>query len=255
MKTNILFLTGLWCSLVIMVGCQKNPIHDPVDNHTSKTSIDWKGVYKGTIPCADCEGIKTQITLYSNEHYQRITQYLGKEESPTIEQGNFEWDSKGAKIILTITEGATQQYLVGENVLFHLDKSGNRIDGSLANYYILSKSITVANLEDKKWILVELKEQQIESGVSEEPIHLIFSSKDSLISGFNGCNRFSGQYELVSGNNFRSGPFLNTLMACKDMANASTFIEVMEKADNFTIVDDILSLNNGEMATLARFKI
>lgn len=144
---------------------------------------------------------------------------------------------------------------MGENVLFHLDKSGNRINGSLANYYILSKSITVANLEDKKWILVELKEQQIESGVSEEPIHLIFSSKDSLISGFNGCNRFTGQYELVNGNRFRSGPFLNTLMACKDMENASTFMEVIENADNFTIVDDVLSLNKGKMATLARLKM
>lgn len=29
----------------------------------SMTSVDWVGSYQGILPCADCEGIKTQIVL------------------------------------------------------------------------------------------------------------------------------------------------------------------------------------------------
>lgn len=27
--------------------------------HTAENSLDWNGKYTGTLPCADCEGIKT----------------------------------------------------------------------------------------------------------------------------------------------------------------------------------------------------
>ncbi len=27
----------------------------------SQNSLDWPGTYTGTLPCADCEGIKTEI--------------------------------------------------------------------------------------------------------------------------------------------------------------------------------------------------
>ena len=30
---------------------------------SSATSLDWEGVYRGVVPCADCEGIVTTITL------------------------------------------------------------------------------------------------------------------------------------------------------------------------------------------------
>ena len=28
-----------------------------MDSHNSENSLDWLGVYEGTIPCADCEGV------------------------------------------------------------------------------------------------------------------------------------------------------------------------------------------------------
>lgn len=30
---------------------------------TAETSLDWVGEYKGVFPCADCEGIETELEL------------------------------------------------------------------------------------------------------------------------------------------------------------------------------------------------
>lgn len=55
-----------------VVGTDENlmPMQSPmVDMHTSETSLDWAGVYEGTLPCADCEGIHTLIELHEDKSY------------------------------------------------------------------------------------------------------------------------------------------------------------------------------------------
>lgn len=42
-------------------------------------------------------------------------------------------------ITLLEMEGAPGKYQVGENQLWHLDENGNRIEGDLADRYILKK--------------------------------------------------------------------------------------------------------------------
>ena len=111
------------------------------------------------------------------------------------------------------------------------------------------------NLENKKWVLTELMGQKIESANSDKMIHLMFSDKDGIISGHNGCNLFSGSYELMSGNRLKSEPFANTLMTCQDMDTATKFMGVREKADNYTVVEGVLNLNKVRMAPLAKFRI
>lgn len=108
--------------------------------HNSKNSLDYHGIYKGTIPCADCEGIKTAITLAKDGRYLRTIQYLGKETGGTESSGTYSWNSKGSVIKIVFTSGETQLYQVGENVLFHLDRDGNKIASNLADRYKLLKS-------------------------------------------------------------------------------------------------------------------
>ena len=108
--------------------------------HNSKNSLDYHGIYKGTIPCADCEGIKTAIALAKDGSYVRTIQYLGKEIGGTQSSGTYSWNSKGSVIKIVFTSGETQLYQVGENVLFHLDRDGNKIESNLADRYKLLKS-------------------------------------------------------------------------------------------------------------------
>lgn len=109
------------------------------DTHNSRNSLDFAGVYEGTIPCADCPGIKVAITLDSEGNYTKTMTYIDKEPNNVFtDKGRFEWDDSGSNITLKGGKD-TEMYKVGENRLFMLDKEGNRITGSLADKYVLNK--------------------------------------------------------------------------------------------------------------------
>ncbi|WP_310380110.1 copper resistance protein NlpE [Flavobacterium sp.] len=109
-------------------------------SHSASNALDWEGTYKGIVPCADCEGIQTTITLNKNLTYVLTTVYLGKENDAESElNGKFFWNADGLKIVLEGIENAPNQYFVGENKLFQLDMKGNRITGNLAKNYQLQK--------------------------------------------------------------------------------------------------------------------
>jgi uncharacterized lipoprotein NlpE involved in copper resistance len=46
--------------------------------HNSKNSLDWAGVYEGELPCADCPGIKTTITINMDGKFKKNEVYSGK---------------------------------------------------------------------------------------------------------------------------------------------------------------------------------
>jgi uncharacterized lipoprotein NlpE involved in copper resistance len=102
-------------------------------------SLDWNGTYKGMIPCADCEGIETWLTLNLDKTYLLKTKYKGKSESVQENSGKFNWNSAGSIITLGGVVNAPNQYLVGEGKLFQLDMSGKRITGNLSGNYELTK--------------------------------------------------------------------------------------------------------------------
>ncbi len=37
--------------------------------HNAQNSLDWAGIYQGTLPCADCGGIETELTLNADGTY------------------------------------------------------------------------------------------------------------------------------------------------------------------------------------------
>lgn len=154
MKSNILLLVG---SLLLFFSCKKEIqveevkkdsitiANDTLDNgisksdmHNSQISLDWQGTYKGVVPCADCEGIETEITLNKDSTFVMHTKYLGKAKQKVFEQnGTFSWDESGSIIVLQDLKIKPNEYMVGENTLMQLDLEGNRITGELADKYVL----------------------------------------------------------------------------------------------------------------------
>ena len=115
--------------------------HDAHAEH----SQDWPGIYYGSLPCADCVGIKTTLVLNKNNSYVLLTQHLGKSEREFVEKGKFAPGDKSDTLVLTPRTGAApQQYLVGENMLIQLDSNGNRITGKQADRYILRRTDVTA---------------------------------------------------------------------------------------------------------------
>jgi len=107
------------------------------DGHNSQNSLDWAGTYEGTLPCADCPGITTTITLKDDNTYTMTEEYVDK-KTKAEDKGKFEWDKSGGKISLVSKDGK-RQYIVGENQLIHLDMDGKEITGPNKDLYILKK--------------------------------------------------------------------------------------------------------------------
>lgn len=223
--------------------------------HNSMNAIDWPGVYRGTIPCADCEGIVTTLTLMKDLTFTRTVTYAGKDDRPRYDKGTLRWNSGGSVLILNSQDGSVQSYQVGENVLFHLDQEGKRITGDLADRYILHKNKTDRRLEGKKWILTELMGQKIEAGQTNRQAFLLFNPEKATFTGNGSCNNLFGTYELKEGDRIAFGEAAGTLMACPDMELEDRFFEVLKTADNYSISDSTLSLNKARMAPLARFTL
>ena len=128
---------------LLICSCSKNKQSETLpsdvpDMHTSEISLDWQGIYTGTIPCADCSGIEISLGLTDERTFSLSRIYLGKSEEIIETSGSFVWNDQGNKIILTI-DGEKQAYFVGEMYMMHLDKDGNKIRGELADTYILRK--------------------------------------------------------------------------------------------------------------------
>jgi uncharacterized lipoprotein NlpE involved in copper resistance len=148
------------CASLFFINCKKEvkemetktdsivevAVEAPMNSDNSQNSLDWQGTYKGVTPCADCEGIETEITLNADLTYTIKTKYLGKGDGKVFEEkGSFVWDKTGGSITLQARKGAPSQYKVGENRLIQLDREGNIISGALAEKYVLTKYIFNTN--------------------------------------------------------------------------------------------------------------
>lgn len=109
------------------------------DGHTSENSLDWNGIYEGVIPCADCPGIETELTLHEDKTYSLSLLYQDREKKPTITQGSFTFDATGSIITLD-KAGNHSQYKVKEGCLTMLDADGKEIEGGLKSKYVLNKN-------------------------------------------------------------------------------------------------------------------
>jgi len=112
------------------------------EEHTSRNSLDWEGVYRGVLPSDDCEGIDAFISLKRDQTYLLKLRYLGtpeKERKEIISEGKFTWDENGNNITLEGAEDISGKFKVGENFLKALDKNAKEIEAVLGNNYKLLK--------------------------------------------------------------------------------------------------------------------
>ncbi len=151
MKKNILL--GAFVALFLM-GCNKKETsiteettitadtlqqqtNENASSHNAQNSLDWWGTYQATLPCADCPGINTTITLNKDETFKYVAEYL--ETSVKIEEtGNIMWHDDGLIVHLKGKDIDTKLKVV-ENGLVGLDTSGNEIEGPLKEHYNFKK--------------------------------------------------------------------------------------------------------------------
>lgn len=288
MKKTILLLL-----LLSILSCQKQQVADKKANDTvavnAKLNGDYVGTYKGILPCADCQGLITELAINENSTFCLKTRYDGKGDKVFMHKGHFTWNKKGDIIILTDIQNGPNQYLVGKNMLTQLSMSGKVTKGNFADDYILSKQPTDTSnidtaeetnpttvdlnsrisatttikkvnpavgkytLAETKWKLISLNKKKVsQNGKKEYFIKL--NSKDGRFEAFAGCNSIWGSYDMPSFDTLSFSETITTEMACTNMDLETGFTTMLSEVNSYKIQQGMLTLLGKGKKTLAQFQ-
>lgn len=125
MKRLSLFLLSLFM-LAILAACGKS----------AKNEIPPQGMYAGTLPCADCPGIRTRITFNQDGSVIETRLYENTDGTSLSEEGTWKMD----KGIVTVTFPFETQYFTvkSADAIEMTDKDGKRSE-ALSEQYTLKK--------------------------------------------------------------------------------------------------------------------
>jgi len=137
-KSFVVFTLMAAIAIIGLGSCLSN--RGVADIHNSKISIDWDGVYTGTIPSASGTGINARLKLNKDQSFELRYEYLDRSDNLFNWTGSFKWDDTGNVITLDVTD-VPPHYKVGENKLFQLDMKGKPISGKMADDYVLKKEL------------------------------------------------------------------------------------------------------------------
>lgn len=233
----------------------KNEEQPMADN--SRNALDWQGTYKGTLPCADCEGIEVSIEI-DGDHQVNVEQvYTGRSTKRFTQKGKFEWNKEGSKITCFLPDSKdSMKFLVGENQLIQLDKEGNQISGVLANYYVLKKENMPQEqlfpITETLWLMQTLKNEKIsETAQNGKPFSLQLHAANNRFNAFAGCNNIFGVYEIKENNTIDFGDALSTMMACLNMEFEKEFTQLLPQITSYQLKGNqlLLFVKNKEVAS------
>lgn len=127
---------GFLMILIVAFSCMHNKVaQQAMDKNAEFSVVNLIGVYKGNLPCADCDAIETFLTLTNQYDFEMKYRYIGKSDQLFEYEGK--WHLEDNRLVL---EGVDYMYKVDKNRLWQLDLSGNEIMGELADKYVLVKS-------------------------------------------------------------------------------------------------------------------
>jgi len=246
----------LFALFILFPGCGQRTAGSAItpaqDKPASSPRNNLAGTYQGTMPCADCRGIKTTIILNNNETYIWLSHYLDKDNNLFAEKGKFKWNEDDNILTLFTRKKQKRLFRIGENQLFILEHNRERIRGKLSEHYTLEKitfqQITeVENLlENKRWVLAEISNDSTDQldAANQRPF-IEFDTQRKRISGFAGCNRFFGQYSIQKGNTIQFSEIGATKKYCVNgMKLEGIFFEFLKKSRYLKLNETLLIIEN-----------
>ena len=134
----------LWAIFgVVMISCnssQKN--NAPIKNREIKTesqahTSNLFGTYEGTLPAADCEGIKTILVINEDKTYTLKSEYIGREDATFETSGIYHIIGDSIMELVTPSSGEKTYYKRVKTGYMLSDSLGTVNQGELAEHYIL----------------------------------------------------------------------------------------------------------------------
>lgn len=113
-------------------------------------SKEFHGVFYGYLPCSDCNGVKTTLSLKHNNNYLLVTQPARESSREYYEKGKYDWDDEKRTLVLTPRDSqveAKQYRIEDEGTIIQVNKDGSIMVGGKADRYTLRRSDTVKSRE------------------------------------------------------------------------------------------------------------
>ena len=110
---------------MLFIACNSRPESNPATNPNIDSALAVKtkipgepdatrllvGVFEGVLPCADCEGIRTELTLYQDVANADNNSYILKETYLGVNTGDTTFTSKGKWDVLKGTKADAGVYV------------------------------------------------------------------------------------------------------------------------------------------------
>lgn len=120
--------------------CKRGKTTTVTKTVSSKNKIaDFYGTYEGTLPCADCSGIRTTLRINNDTTYELRSEYLGMKDGVFEECGVYRIMSGNIIELITPSSGDKTYYKIIEGGVALSDSTGKTTSGKLAKHYILRK--------------------------------------------------------------------------------------------------------------------
>ena len=222
------------------------------DPHTAENSLDWEGTYMGVIPCADCGGIETWLTLNEDLSFTLVRNYLKNEavlSDTTV--GDFEWQKNNVKLQENKPNGETLFFSIEENQVRQLTNNAKEVEGELATHYLLKKTGNPI-VENRRWQIVEIFGKTVNS--KPDTHYLIFHADENKLEAKANCNIILSPYSITQQYRIKISEGISTMMACEDNLEAE-LIKALHMADNISFTESTLTLNKGRMSPLLKLKL
>ncbi|HEY1895565.1 MAG TPA: META domain-containing protein [Terracidiphilus sp.] len=218
--------------------------------------------FVGTLPCADCPGIRYQLNLNADHTF---TSRMTYEERNTSfdESGRWELSDDGKTVVLTNGRGSKEKFALRVvETLRQLDSAGNEINSKF-NYELErapafapleSGGPATATLENTSWKLAGLGSSSVSAPSPQREAYFLLDPANHRISGSGGCNRLRGSYEL-NGEHLKVGQMAGTMMACPvGMDTEQAFLKSLGQVTRWKITGQSLELFDSDGNVLAEFK-
>ncbi len=216
--------------------------------------------FVGTLPCADCPGIRYQLNLNADHTF---TSHMTYEERNATLDDHGRWELAGKLLVLHGSNNATDKFSLRDaDTLRKLDINGNEIVSPF-NYDFKrvpesapggSQATADRSIENTHWRLTTLGHVSVAAGSAQREAFFLLDPANHRVSGSGGCNRLAGSYEL-NGEQLKFGPMAGTRMACPEgMDSEQAFLQSLERVSKWKITGQSLELFDSDGKVLAQFK-
>jgi heat shock protein HslJ len=216
--------------------------------------------FVGTLPCADCPGIRYQLNLNADHTFTSRMDYEERNTSFS-DSGRWEFSADGKALVLHGGHGSTEEYALRVvETLRKLDSDGNEINSKF-NYdlkrapeFAMLEGGGAATLENTSWKLTGLGNSFVSAPSPQREAYFLLDPANHRVSGSGGCNRLTGIYKL-DGNQLKFGQMAGTMMDCPEgMDTEQAFLTSLGQVTTWKITGQSLELFDSDGKVLAQFK-